>query len=174
MKYNLLMSVYRSIIANMRGTITNTLALAIGIASVLFVANLLLYETSFDSELPDLYRVELRHGPGTTSYDAYTSTDIGSRLINDYSAIKQQVRFIPFSAYKSANMQLVTDSAARAVYFENIYFSDPSVVDCFDLKMLQGEATEFAMPGTMMISERTAIDHFGKVLSKAQITFRES
>ena len=41
----LLITIYRSLFAIKRGTLTNISALAIGIASVLFVANLLYYET---------------------------------------------------------------------------------------------------------------------------------
>lgn len=150
----LLLSAYRVITKNRRGSITNVLALAIGIASVLFVANLLIYETSYDLNLEGVYRIEMRDE--STSLDAYTSSELGPELVEEVSTISGYSRLIPFSEYRSANMRLVSRSADHAAYFKRAYYADNSVFQFFQIDLVLGDEKDFNGPGAIVISESAA------------------
>ena len=150
----LLLSAYRAVTKNRRGSITNILALAIGIASVLFVANLLIYETSYDQELQDAYRIEMRDE--STSLDAYTSSELGPELVEQYSNVTDYSRLVPFSEYRSANMRLVSRSADHAAYFKRAYYADCSAIEFFQIDLLLGNKSDFDSAGAIIISESAA------------------
>lgn len=150
----LLLSAYLAITKNRRGSFTNVLALAIGIASVLFVANLLIYETSYDQNLEGIYRIEMRDE--STSLDAYTSSELGPELVEQSSNITDYSRLIPFSEYRSANMRLVSRSADHAAYFKRAYYADGNALEFFQINLILGNEKDFNIPAAIVISESSA------------------
>ena len=162
MLHYLLTTIYRSLFTKKRGTLTNVSALAIGIASVLFVSNLLHDETNYDRNLKNLYRVEVKHELRAGSFDALVPVNIGPKLVKQSDQLTEFVRLIPFSAYKSANLRMATDSSEVAAYFKNTYIADATVINLFRLELLLGDANNFGTAGTMIISEQMAIEKFGK------------
>ncbi len=156
----LLLKTYHVIAKNYRNSITNISASAIGIASVLFVANLLFYETSYDEDLGEIYRVEIRN-EGSTGYNAYTSSQLGSNLMEGVSNLQSFARLIPFSEYKSANLRCLSDTTDKAAYFKRAYYADAEVIDFFNLELLVGNKEDFEAPGSMIISRSEALNLFG-------------
>jgi putative ABC transport system permease protein len=47
-------------------------------------------------------------------------------------------------------------------FYESIYFTDPTLLDIFDLEFLHGERTPLDSPSALIISESAAIKYFGK------------
>ncbi len=160
MGQNLLRAAYLPFLRNTRNTVTNVIALAIGTASVLFVANLVLYEMSYDESLEDVHRLELKSSDSPTTYNAYTSSRFGLDLQNQ-NGNKTFVRLIPFSEFKSANLRYSSDSADHAAYFRRTYFADHAVLDLFEIDLLVGEPEDFNTPGAMIISKNAAQELFG-------------
>ncbi|MFY0689270.1 MAG: hypothetical protein JXQ90_19020 [Cyclobacteriaceae bacterium] len=161
MGLDLLLTSYRAIIKNPRGSITNITALSIGIASALFVTNLLLYEMSYDHHMDDVFRVEKRADDNPGSLDAYTSSQIGPNLVEQITSIQAFARLIPFSEYKSATLRYLSDSSNHPAYFKRAYYADPEVIDFFNLELLVGRSEDFGASGSLMISQKAALELFG-------------
>lgn len=161
----LLSTAYRSISKNRNRSAINIFTLAIGIASLLFVSNMVLYEVSYDKSIANLYRVERLNDSG--SQDAFTSSNIAPGLVEELDYINGFVRFIPFSEYRSANLRYLSDTSDFSAYFKRAYYVDPEVVDFFQLELLTGEIEDFGSPGSMIISQSKAINLFGLNWKKA-------
>ena len=161
MRRDLLLSSYRAIIKNPRVAITNIAALAIGVASILFVTNLLLYEMDYDGHLNNIYRVETKLDESTGSFDAYITSELGPILGEQVAAIDDFTRLIPFSEYKSANLRYLSDTADYPAYFRRSYYADLSVIDFFNLELILGASEDFGTSGAMVISEKSALELFG-------------
>ncbi len=141
---------------------TNLIALTIGIASVLFVSNLLLFEMSFDQHMDDVFRVEVRKDEVPESLNAYSPSSLGPDLVDNASNLLTYARFIPFSEYRSAQLRYSSDTLDHHAYFKRAYYTDPSVIDLFRLELLLGHPKDFERPGAMIISQKAALDLFGE------------
>ena len=154
------LATYRSVLRNPKAAFSNLLALSIGVASVLFVANLVFYELSYDHQMDAVFRVETISQ--TNAADAFTPFSLGQKLRDQIDEVEGFGRLIPYSEYKSAAMTYVTDSSENPAYFKRAYYADPEVLDFFDVNLLIGKVVDFQLEDAMLISQKSAITLFGK------------
>lgn len=96
---------------------------------------------------------------GSPESFAYTSFALGPLLKRDYPEVKNFVRFRPAAL---PNKLLIRTEDNKAIYWDNIWFTDPNVFDIFTHKIIYGDPkTALKDPSSAAVSESFARKYFG-------------
>ncbi len=137
----------------------NISGLALGLASVIFIAIWIGYEISYDKFYPDadrIYRVEsLFNYSGEPSVWTITPAPLADAVINDFPEVEDAVKL---AAYR--NVTLKADE--KLFTADNFYYTTHSYFNIFSPKVLSGDPSRLLTgPGELVISKHIATVLFG-------------
>jgi putative ABC transport system permease protein len=141
--------------------VINLSGLSLAIACCLILGLYLKSELAYDQhhlKHKRIYRVVLAVGPigSAVDYVALTGMTLGPVLKEDFSEIKDTVRFLP--AFK----KVLIRAGDKALYWDGVYCTDANVFDVFTHKILYGNPkTALKDPASAAVSESFAKKHFG-------------
>ena len=132
-------------------TIINIVGMSTAFAAVILISDYLIYEYTADkhfSEYDDLYRLNRGDNTGL-------AIPMMDYLENDFTEFEKICRVQP--AYTTV-LSYGKDNFTR----DFGYYTDSSVIDFFDIQLVQGDAREFSLPGSLFLSESLSSIIFGK------------
>ena len=137
----------------------NITGLAIGLTIYVFGGLLVDYERTHDlffENADRIYTIGATAAPelnvGVSKFNAVQSA-VGP-------AIEANIPDVEAVARTLANEYLV--STGQDSFYETIRFSDPALLDIFDLDYIHGDSSVLSSPTSLLIAESTAIKYFGK------------
>jgi putative ABC transport system permease protein len=157
---NYLLSAWRNILRNKLYAAINIFCLSVGITGAILIAMLLNHELSFDRYHNDYHNIYLLNGEytigGSTDNLAITSTPLGPALKNEFTEIKEYVRFRTYM-----NMPVRTE---KAEFIEDQFlYTDSTVFNVFShIFVAGGPQGALAKPRTVVLTRSTAEKYFGK------------
>ncbi|MCG7548618.1 ABC transporter permease [Pseudoalteromonas sp. Of7M-16] len=134
-------------------SLLNIISLGIALACVLLVGLYVNDEFEYDGFWQDserIYRVEMNrsYSNGDRTHTQYTFGPIVPLIESNQAEVESATRFGHFNFLVSAN-----DNR----FYENLLFTDPSVVDVFGLEFTAGDgASAFQQPNSVVITETMA------------------
>tara|TARA_R100001143_G_scaffold63450_1_gene70540 strand:- start:4162 stop:6642 length:2481 start_codon:yes stop_codon:yes gene_type:complete len=152
---------FRNLFKNKVYSFINIFGLAVGIACCLLIGLYVYNEWSYDefhSKSDRLYRawVHEDYGNDEIYFNSVTPPILASTLENNIPEIEKTSRLINFS-------NLVKRPAQSESVSETITMADPAFFEMFDFNRTRGDVTSFFNnPGTVVISEQTALQFFGE------------
>ncbi len=150
----------RNLFKNKLYSLINIVGLSLGIAFSVLVILFIQDEMNFDrfhengEDIYRLYRQPLMEG---TQYnpDVYMPMPTAAALENDFPAVEEAIRFIPFGTN-------VVNTGGTLVGQDGFVFTDPEVFDVFTFPLKLGNSSSaLAQPGSVVITEETAEKYFG-------------
>jgi putative ABC transport system permease protein len=152
---------WRSLKSKPLFTILNIVGLTIGAAGVMLIGLYIHDELSFDKSYTDtdqIYRVNVDLKFGDYVKDLATAPAVlGPTLAQDYEEVEVVTRF-----RRWGGMLVKRPEAEENLKVENTTYVDPSFLEMFDFKLLQGNPeTCLTEPNTVVLTESIARDHFG-------------
>lgn len=157
---NYLLTAWRNILRNKLYAAINIFCLSVGITGAILIAMLLNHELSFDRYHDNYHDIYLLNGEytigGSTDYLAITSTPLGPALKNEFSEIKEYVRFRTYM-----NLAVRTE---KAEFIEDQFlYADSTVFDVFSHSFVAGGPQgALSRPRTVVLTQTTAEKYFGK------------
>jgi putative ABC transport system permease protein len=133
-------------------TIIHITGMSAAFAAVVLISDYILYEYKADthfSEYDNLYRLNRGNNTGL----AIPMMDL---LTNDFTEFEDICRIQP-------NYTTVLSYGKENFTYDRGYYADPAVLAFFDMEVVQGDAGEFSLPGSIFISERLSRNIFGKI-----------
>jgi len=141
---------FRNIKRNKVTSTISILGLGIGLASIILLLALIIYETSFDKFIPgyqNVYRA-------TLDQRSYTPFPLGENLKKDFPAVKDFFRINQLSDFELRNAK---DELVKERFFA---FADPSIFKILGIKMIAGNPASSI--SEVCISESMAKKYFGE------------
>lgn len=140
-------------------TLTNTVGLAISLASVLLISLFIVDEYSFDryhKKSDGIYRIVLDFkSDGNTVKWARTSAPIGHYLVGAYPEVEQVLRL-----RKNPGTDLLANSEIK-FYEDKLFFADSALFKVFDISLKSGSADHaLKAKNSIVINERLAKKYF--------------
>ncbi len=165
MFFNYLKIAIRLFTRNKLISVINISGLALALAGSLLIAVFIHDELSYDRYHENANRI-FRVTRNFLSPDGSVSLHLGliappfgPLLKNDFSDIIESARIFRF--YQSLSREEHGKFKGHLA-IENVYYADPSVFKIFTIPILAGESkSALEKPYTMLISEATAMEHFG-------------
>ncbi|MFH1118547.1 MAG: ABC transporter permease [Bacteroidota bacterium] len=162
---NFLTTALRSLLRQKYYSLINLVGLSVGIAAFLLIALYVQHELGFDKHLSNrnnLFRIiEIQNEPGVgEQHVAITMGPLAAALKADYPQVVDVVRFMP-----GFDIQVVS-YGNKNFRERGLFYTDPSVIKMFDVKLLQGNpVTALKEPMSVILSEKTARKYFGTIRS---------
>lgn len=157
----------RSLLKNKFYSLLNISGLAIGIASclmiLLFVADELSYDTYYEKS-ENTYRLTMAGALNGSAFDlAVVGPSVGKALLDDYPEVTDFGRFrqrgSPFIRF-----------GENIFKEENFVWADHSILDIFDINLVQGDPkTALMAPKSLVMSQTAAKKYFGNADPVGQI-----
>jgi putative ABC transport system permease protein len=141
---------FRNIRRNKVTSSISIVGLGIGLASIILIFALIIYETSFDKFIPDYQNVYR----ATLDQRSYTSYPLGEEMKKDFPVVKDFFRINQYSDFELRNTK---DELVKERFFA---FADPSIFKILGVKMIAGNPASSITEVT--ISESMARKYFGK------------
>lgn len=137
----------------------NTLGLSTAFACVLIIFLFCRQQMSYDrfhSKADRIYRITIDSNNGATSmHPARVAGDAPRQLAEEYPAIENMVRLVPFR-------KAIIKIGDQRFYSVNAFSTDSSFFQIFDFRVLTGNAGDaFKKPGEAFISRSLAMKYFG-------------
>jgi len=159
---------YRNIRDNKGASLLNILCLAIAMGTCVFIFNYVYYEMTFEDsheKADELYRVE-KHSlvdGALVEKNAYTTAQLGPDLVKAYEEVQRSTTLFPYSENGNAFYTIPrTGGSLRPLFFEQVYFAQPSFLELFNLDFLAGDAQSSLDEGNhLVISMSMAKEIFG-------------
>jgi putative ABC transport system permease protein len=132
--------------------VTSTISivgLGIGLASIILLFALIIYEKSFDKFIPDYQNVYR----ATLDQRSYTPFPLAENMKKEFPAVKDFFRINQFSDFEMRNAK---DELVKERFFA---FADPSIFKILGIKMLSG--TSASSISEVAISEKMSKKYFG-------------
>ncbi len=139
----------------------NVLGLAFGIASCLLILLHIQDELRFDAfhqKAERIFRVvSTQHRAGQEdAHFGYSEAPLGPSLVNDMPQVEAAVRFF-------RGFRLTVKASEPGIIVRNYFFTEPSLFQVFDFKLLQGDPqTALTAPSSVVLTETTARKYFGE------------
>lgn len=152
---------YRSLRRYLGTTALNAIGLTVGLAACVLIATFVRHELhvdDFQSNADRLARLNKRVTPqeGGTERHAITSGKMGPTLVDEYAAVEQAVRVLPWFD----DMLFQHDNTQARV--SNVVFADSNFFSVFDFQLRRGNpATVLDAPNAIVLTESTAQRLFG-------------
>ncbi len=149
----------RSIFRRKLLSLTNLLGLAVGISSFLVSYHHYMYENSYDRQYEKadaLYRIvtgDVVSGEGWVRISA----PLPIKIKQDVPEVTEVCRLINLDKNSKTSVKFGT----QIFYEKDFFLADPTVVDFFDLDILQGNHSAIDDPKSMIISQAKARQLFG-------------
>ena len=140
----------RNIGRNKVTSIISILGLGIGLASIILLLALILFETSFDKFIPDYQNVYR----ATLDQRSYTPYPLGEEMKKDFPVVKDFFRINQNSDFELRNAK---DELVKERF---LAFADPSIFKILGIKMIAGNPASSIRE--VCISESMAKKYFGK------------
>ena len=141
---------FRNIRRNKVTSSISIVGLGIGLASIILIFALIIYEKSFDKFIPDYQNVYR----ATLDQRSYTSYPLGEEMKKDFPVVKDFFRINQYSDFELRNTK---DELVKERFFA---FADPSIFKILGVKMVAGNPASSITEVT--ISESMARKYFGK------------
>lgn len=163
---NYLKITVRNILRHKLYSFINITGLAVGMFCFLLIFLWIRYENSYDrfhENHKDLYQVVYEYHPteGKPRMTWSHAAALGVVLKNDYPEIKNVTRSLDFR-----EMTLGTEGN---VFLEKVNFVDPSYLEMFSIRFIEGNPTNvLSQPNSIILTESVAAKHFqtGKAVGK--------
>jgi len=161
LKYNIKVA-FRTIAKRKLYSLVNIVGLAIGLASFILIALYISDELSYDKHHENadkIYRVvNVYDYKGVGENSSSSPFPVGPTLLKEYPhLIKTVARF-----YNDWSSSFFLEFEEKRFNEEKFFFVDPAVFEVFDIPFIRGNAkTALAEPGTVVLTESTAIRYFG-------------
>lgn len=161
---NYLTVAFRNFLKHKSFTFLNVVGLSIGLMASLLILQYVKYERSYDtfhSNAKNIYRVQYNgYQNGELRFECAAAVPaVGPALKDNFSEVKRYTRLFPVSgvmAYESPDRGVVS------FLEEKMQFTDSSVFEIFDFKLIKGEKENvLAGPDKTVISQRAARKYFG-------------
>ena len=140
----------RNIKRNKVTSIISILGLGIGLASIILLLALIIFETSFDKFIPDYQNVYR----ATLDQRSYTPYPLGEEMKKDFPEVKDYFRINQLSDFELRNAK---DELVKERF---LALADPSIFKILGIKMIEG--TPANSISEVAISESMAKKYFGK------------
>ncbi|XOV78553.1 MAG: ABC transporter permease [Aestuariibacter sp.] len=157
---NYLVIAWRNLLKNGTFSVINIFGLALGLMSCILIMLFVRDESGYEQWIPDHNRIVRMHTgyeiPGRPPFLTVRSAGSMMPAVRDYAQneVEAAVRFVRFG------ISILRDGDAFA---ENVNMVDPDFFKVFDLPFVHGSAdTSFQKPFDLVISEETALRHFGR------------
>ena len=138
----------------------NIFGLAVGLACCLLISLYIFQEVSYDrfhTKADRIYRVgrAFTEGDGQASLQLGTvAPPFGPLLKNDFPAVEEATRLLPYNAVVAASPQ-------KAFNEEAIFFAEPSFFRIFTVALRSGHVpTALSEPNTVLLTEKMAAKYF--------------
>ncbi len=156
---NYLLTAWRNILRNKLYAAINIFCLSVGITGAILIAMLLNHEMSFDkyhNNYQDLYLLNGEYTiGGSTDHLAITSTPLGPALKDEFSEIKEYIRFRSY-------MNLGVRTESTEFIEDQFLYTDSTVFDVFSYTFVAGAPQgALADPRTIVLTRSTAKKYFG-------------
>jgi putative ABC transport system permease protein len=154
----------RALLKNKIYSLINIFGLAIGIAICLLIVLFIQSELGYDQyhERKDrIYRLAGdRIYPARISSRALIPLSIGAAVQRDLPEIEESTRIFPFGPDRGITVKMATKTFEE----KNVFLADSNFFRVFTGRFLEGDPqTALSIPGTVVLSESTAIKFFGAV-----------
>ncbi len=152
---------WRNLLRNKVNSFINIGGLALGIASVVFIASYIQDETSFDKCFANgdqIYEVNLDGNFGGQQYNtAFTPPPVAIDLHNTFPEVEAYTRI-----YRPGNCVLHNENNTRAFTEKRIWAVDSSFLQVFSYPLLAGNAAAcLSQPHSIVLTETMAHKYFG-------------
>ncbi|MCC6372452.1 MAG: ABC transporter permease, partial [Bacteroidia bacterium] len=156
---NYLKLAIRNLLKNKIFTLINVIGLSLGIAVCISILLFVQFEKSFDTQhSKNIYRldeVQSPEGMAASQKVALSMYPMASTLKSDFPEVKNYVRLHP---YEMAGLAYNN----KKVFFDNVFWSDPSFFQIFDYKLLRGNPTTvLTEPNSVVLTHESAAKLFG-------------
>jgi len=156
---NFIITAFRSLFKQKSYFFINTLGLAIGLTSFIFISMYVLHELSYDrfhSKAEHIYRIKVSGQMAGQEMDqAITAAPMARALIDDYPEVENAVRIADFNAW------LISYKEKR-FNEDGVLFADSTFFDFFDFKLIRGNPEKaLTEPQSIILSEESAKRYFG-------------
>ncbi|MGC3945466.1 MAG: ABC transporter permease [Chryseolinea sp.] len=171
---NYLKSALRFLFKNKGYTILNISGLIVGISFSCMLFKYVSYELSFDkfhNKADRTYRVMTidSSDPTTTARYNVTAVPVGPELVKALPEIENSVRLYRFMG------QVVFNINGENFMERDWYMADSTIFGVFDYEFLYGDkATALNQPSSIVVSEASAIQYFGKTDIVGQLIERSN
>lgn len=157
----------RLFIRNRSYTILNTLGLALGMAAALYILEYVSDEKSFDqfSQSNQMYRIsqDFVKNNARVYKTAVTSSQVGPAALRDLPQVEKTARLLDYTRiWNGKNIFRASHDQEKNFVEPRVYFSDPAILDLFDLTLKRG-VSRLHEPNTLLLSEEMAKKYFGSV-----------
>ncbi len=161
---NYIVTILRHIQKNKVFSFINVLGLGLGMAACLVIAQYVNFHNSFDdfhSNASNIFRIEGQAfkngaslGPTPRVPDLLPQT-----LTEQSPLVKQSVRFFD---YNYANNTIIYKADDRQVNFDqgNVFVSEPSLFEMFDLPFIAGNPSKFNEPQKAILTQSASLKYF--------------
>ncbi len=150
---------FRYLFKNKLYSFINIVGLSLGIAAFIVISLYVSYEKSYDTfEGSDqVYRVYMDYlkGGEFEAGDAQTYNLTGPTLEKEFPEVIDNVRLYRLEKVTFVNEDKVIEQPSGAI-------ADPSYFDIFNTPLIEGSATDFKKPNTIILSENLARKLFGE------------
>jgi len=157
---NYLKLAIRNLWKNKIFSLINIVGLSLGMAVCITILLFVKYEKNFDSDhTKNLYRldeVQSFEGMANPQKVALSMYPMGPTLKSEFPEIKDYVRI---HSYEMAGLVY----KEKKLFFDNIFFTDPSFFQLFNYKLLTGDPKKaLASPNSVVLTTESAAKLFGK------------
>ncbi len=147
----------RNLTRNKSNSVINVLGLSIGIAGCLLIMLWVSDELSYDnwnSKADRTYRVASEiNFAGTHQSYAVSPAPLAQALVSDFPEVESAVRFRDYGSF-------LVKRDVQNYKEEDIVFTDSTLFDVFDLKLIAGSKSALTEPNSVVISETAALKYF--------------
>ena len=162
MIWNNLKIAFRNLWRNKVYSFINLFGLAIGLAGCIVLSLYVIDEFSYDKYNKNharIYRMNTSIKMKEFELTHPTSSPVlAATLIEDFPEIEEATRIV--STFES----VVVETEGKGFEEERFYWTDPSIIKIFDLKILKGNGFEsLKNPHQLIISEKTAMKYYGSL-----------
>jgi putative ABC transport system permease protein len=173
---NYLLVTLRNIRNNKLFSFINIAGLAIGLSACFLIWQYVRFESSYDTfhqHRDRLYRVpfEIRENGELTNSIASTFSALGYSMKSSMPEVKDYTRLVKTSLFTNDLGKYVANAlefsrineSGNVVSFieENVWFSDPSFLNMFSFKILEGTADALVEPHSIVLTRSIAKKYFG-------------
>ncbi len=160
---NYLLTTFRQIRKNRLFSFVNVLGLALGMASCLIIAQYVLHHTGFDGQwtnASDIYRIQSRTSKNGVDLgaSAHSSPAMGTKLAQVNPEVLTAARFYNID-YQNNSFIYEGRSTRMSFQESGIYGADSDLFEIFDLPIIAGSTERLSAPGTMVLTESTALKY---------------
>ena len=149
----------RSLFKNKLFSLINIGGLSVGIAVSILILIFVTHELSFDrfhTQGENIFRAEKQF-----SRDGHYSLFANPEFAPAIKALDANV--INYVRLYDGGRKVVTSDEAHRFFEERFLFADTSFFSIFSFKLVIGQRSELDRPGTVIITENTAVKYFGSI-----------